>query len=68
MADGHRAWNQGEAFWRAHHEAWKRSDLNQRHYCEVHGLSTEGIRELAPEVQSRATTAPSSGCSTAVAP
>lgn len=23
-----------EAFWRAHHEAWKRSDLNQREYCE----------------------------------
>ncbi len=29
---------QGEAFWRAHHEAWKRSDLNQREYCEAHGL------------------------------
>ena len=39
MAEGHRAWKrQGEAFWRAHHEAWKRSDLNQRQYCEVHGL------------------------------
>jgi hypothetical protein len=39
MADGHRAWKrQGEAFWRAHHEAWKRCDLNQRQYCEVHGL------------------------------
>ena len=24
---------QGEEFWRAHHEAWKRSDLNQREYC-----------------------------------
>lgn len=23
----------GEAFWRAHHEAWKRSGLNQREYC-----------------------------------
>ena len=23
----------GEAFWRAHHEAWKRSELNQREYC-----------------------------------
>ena len=34
-----RPWTrQGEAFWRAHHEAWKRSDLNQREYCEVHGL------------------------------
>ena len=39
MANGHRTWKrQGEAFWRAHHEAWKRSDLNQRQYCEAHGL------------------------------
>lgn len=29
---------QGEAFWRAHHEAWKRSDLNQRQYCEAEGI------------------------------
>ena len=29
---------QGEAFWRFHHEAWQRSDLNQREYCKVHGL------------------------------
>lgn len=27
-----------EAFWRSHHEAWKRSNLNQREYCEAHGL------------------------------
>src|SRR6202047_2116903 len=34
-----RSWTrQGEAFWRAHHEAWKRSDLNQRQYCEAHGI------------------------------
>jgi len=26
----------GEAFWRAHHECWKRSDLNQREYCAAH--------------------------------
>ena len=39
MADEHRAWRrQGEAFWRAHHEAWKRSDLNQRQYCEAEGI------------------------------
>src|SRR5271169_3571573 len=25
----------GEAFWRAHHEAWGRSELNQREYCEA---------------------------------
>ncbi len=23
----------GEAFWRAQHEAWRRSELNQREYC-----------------------------------
>src|SRR5690348_4896135 len=39
MADERRAWKrQGEAFWRAHHEAWRRSDLNQRQYCEVQRL------------------------------
>ena len=27
-----------EAFWRAHHDAWKRSDLNQREYCEAQGI------------------------------
>ena len=35
MVDENGVWaRQGEAFWRAHHEAWKRSDLNQRQYCE----------------------------------
>jgi hypothetical protein len=28
----------GEAFWRTHHEAWKRSDLNQREYCGAQGI------------------------------
>jgi len=27
-----------EGFWRAHHEGWQASDLNQREYCELHGL------------------------------
>ena len=27
-----------EAFWRAHLEGWRRSELNQREYCELHGL------------------------------
>ncbi len=31
-------WVELEAFWRSHHEAWRRSDLNQREYCEAHGL------------------------------
>lgn len=33
----------GEAFWRAHHEAWQRSDLNQREYCELQGLSLKAF-------------------------
>jgi transposase-like protein len=33
----------GEAFWRAHHEAWRRSDLNQREYCEAQGLSLKAL-------------------------
>ena len=36
----------GEAFWRAHHEAWKRSDLNQRQYCEVYGLLQEAFEVI----------------------
>ena len=28
----------GEAFWRRHHEAWCRSELNQREYCEAQGI------------------------------
>jgi transposase-like protein len=27
-----------EAFWRRHLEGWRRSDLNQREYCELQGL------------------------------
>jgi len=33
----------GEAFWRTHHEAWKRSDLNQREYCVSHGISLKAF-------------------------
>jgi hypothetical protein len=33
----------GEVFWRAHHEAWKRSDLNQREYCAAQGLSLKAF-------------------------
>src|SRR5260221_14275254 len=39
MADGERSRERyGEAFWRAHHEAWRQSDLNQREDCEAQGL------------------------------
>lgn len=39
MTSEHRGWRrQGEDFLRAHHEAWTRSDLNQRQYCEAQGI------------------------------
>ena len=28
----------GEAFWRAHHEAWVQSELNQREHCEAYWI------------------------------
>jgi hypothetical protein len=34
----------GETFRRAHHEARKRSTLNQREYCEVHDLLLKAFR------------------------
>ena len=33
----------GEPFWRAHHEAWKRSELNQREYCEAERISLKAF-------------------------
>ncbi len=27
-----------ESFWRAHLDGWRRSELNQREYCELHEL------------------------------
>ena len=44
MADGWRSRERyGEAFWRAHHEGWRQSDLNQRKYCEAQGLSLKAL-------------------------
>jgi hypothetical protein len=44
MADGGSSRERyGEAFWRAHHEAWRQSDLNQREYCEAQGLSLKAF-------------------------
>lgn len=31
------------AFWRAHHEAWQHSDLNQREYCAAEDLSLKAF-------------------------
>ena len=30
--------NELEVFWRAHIQGWRESSLNQREYCEAHGL------------------------------
>jgi hypothetical protein len=39
MRGEHRPWQRYcEAFWLAHHEAWKNSDLNQSEYCEAQGI------------------------------
>jgi hypothetical protein len=45
MLDENGAWTrQNEAFWRAHHEAWKRSDLNQRQVLRGGGHPAQGVR------------------------
>ena len=33
----------GAQFWRAHVEAWDRSDLTQAAYCAAHGLSAKSF-------------------------
>jgi transposase-like protein len=33
----------GAQFWRAHIEAWERSELTQREYCAQHGLAERGF-------------------------
>jgi hypothetical protein len=39
MVDGPRSLvRYGEALWRAHHEGWQLSELNQREYCELRGI------------------------------
>ncbi len=47
----------GEAFWRAHHEAWKRSDLNLAGVLRGAELVAESVRQLAGEVHDRARSA-----------
>src|SRR5680860_687426 len=55
MTGEHRPWQRYcEAFWRAHHEAWKRSDLNQREYCEAQGVPLKGFGNWRGAVQGRA--------------
>jgi hypothetical protein len=57
----------GEAFWRAHHEAWRRSELNQREYCAGSGDSAQSIRQLAGEVQKPSRNRRGASCCTGAA-
>jgi len=51
LAGQDRTWKrQGEAS-EAHHEAWKRSDFNQRQFCEARGLPQKGSR-IGVKIQS----------------
>lgn len=43
-------------FWRAHMDGWKRSDLNQREYCEVHGLSLKNFGNWRAQLKYEDTT------------
>src|SRR5260370_19301934 len=52
MADGERSRERyGEAFWRAHHEAWRQSDLNQREDCEAQGLPLKAFGNWRAQVK-----------------
>ena len=56
----------GEAFWRAHHEAWNQSLLNQRDYCEAHGFRSRRLATGGPSSR-RNRNRRSASCSTGVA-
>lgn len=46
-----------ESFWRAHHEGWQLSDLNQREYCELHGLPLKRFGNWRAQFKDEATVA-----------
>jgi hypothetical protein len=41
----------GVAFWRAHHEAWIQSELNQREYCEAYGIPLKAFGNWRAKVK-----------------
>jgi hypothetical protein len=51
----------GEAFWRAHHEAWLQSELNQREYCEAYGIPLKAFGNWRAKFKAGATTAGAQG-------
>src|SRR5258708_18227087 len=44
----------GEAFWRKHHEAWQQSTLNQREYCEAHGIPLKAFGNWRAKLKAQA--------------
>jgi transposase-like protein len=47
-----------EAFWRAHLKAWRDSNLNQREYCELHGLPLKRFGNWRAEFKNEVTIVP----------
>lgn len=47
-----------EAFWRAHLKGWRNSDLNQREYCELHGLPLKRFGNWRAEFKDEETIVP----------
>lgn len=43
-----------EAFWRSRHEGWISGSLNQREYCEVHGLPLKRFGNWRAKFESEA--------------
>ena len=54
----------GEAFWRAHHEAWLQSELNQREYCEAYGIPLKAFGNWRARFKAE----PHSWCRSALGP
>ena len=47
-----------EAFWRAHLKAWRDSNLNQREYCELHGLPLKRFGNWRADLKAEETIVP----------
>ena len=51
-----------ESFWRAHLDGWRRSDLNQREYCELHGLPLKRFGNWRATLKHEEPASAPSGC------
>jgi len=56
-----------EAFWRTHHEAWRRSEWSQREYCEAHWAAVENASRTGGRSSNRSRRCRGSCCTGAVA-